>query len=200
MFQIPNGPIFNGIDASRGAYNLLGGSFFGRDFRASRAAEKLAEARIFSELLRRIAVSSRTMTTKQTVSVLVAAIGLAALPGCVVPPRPVAPQDSTKFSVENTDKFVPLDAASQAWVECTGLMERTLADGRLEVLANVKNRVRGQVMVEAQCVFQDDQAPLAPNLAPWRILTLPEDSTETVRFVAPGPQMKKYSIRVRQLR
>src|ERR1700722_1453141 len=97
------------------------------------------------------------MTIKQILTVLVAGLGRAALGGCVAPPRAVAPQDSTKFSVENTDKFVPLDAASQMGVSCPGLQERTLGDGRLEVVADVKNRVKAFVRVEVQCVFQDDQ-------------------------------------------
>jgi hypothetical protein len=139
------------------------------------------------------------MTTKQIVTVLVAGLGLA-LAGCVEPPRAVAPQDSTKFSVENTDKFVPLDAASQMWVSCTGLQERTLGDGRLEVVADVKNRVKAFVRVEVQCVFQDDQGGSTGDLTPWRIVNLPVDSTEAVRFVAPNPLMKKYSIRVREIR
>jgi hypothetical protein len=140
------------------------------------------------------------MTIKQIFSVLVAGLGLAALAGCVVPPRAVAPQDSTKFSVENTDRFVPLDAASQMWVSCTGLQERTLADGRLEVVTDVKNRVQAFVRVEVQCVFSDDQGGSTGDLTPWRIINLPVDSTEAVRFIAPNPLMKKYSIRVRAIR
>jgi hypothetical protein len=140
------------------------------------------------------------MTLKQIFPVLVAGLGVAALAGCVAPPRAVAPQDSTKFSVENTDRFVPLDAASQTWVSCTGLQERTLADGRLEVVTDVKNRVQAFVRVEVQCVFSDDQGASTGEMTPWRIVNLPVDSTEAVRFVAPNPAMKKYSIRVRAIR
>jgi hypothetical protein len=140
------------------------------------------------------------MTFKQIFPVLVAGLGLAALAGCVAPPRAMAPQDSTKFSVENTDKFVPLDAASQTWVSCTGLSQQTLADGRLAVVADVKNRVKGFVRVEVQCVFADDQGGSTGDLTPWRIVNLPVDSTEAVRFEAPNPQMEKYTIRVREIR
>ncbi len=140
------------------------------------------------------------MTLKQNFPVLVAALGLAALAGCVAPPRAMAPQDSTKFSVENTDKFVPLDAASQTWVSCTGLYQQTLADGRLAVVADVKNRVKAFVRVELQCVFSDEQGGSTGDLTPWRIVNLPVDSTEAVRFEAPNPQMQKYTIRVREIR
>jgi hypothetical protein len=137
------------------------------------------------------------MTIKQSLTVLVAALGLAAWAGCVGSPRAMAPQDSTKFSVANTDKFVPLDAASQTWVSCTGLNQRTLADGRLEIVADIKNRVQAYVVVQVQCVFQDGQGNSTGEMTPWRIVYLPVDSTEAVRFDAPMPQMTKYSIRVR---
>jgi len=140
------------------------------------------------------------MTIKQNLTVLVAGLGLAALAGCVAPPRAMAPQDSTKFSVENTDKFMPLDAASQTWVSCTGLTQRTGSNGQLEVVADLKNRVQAFVRIEAQCVFSDDQGASTGDLTPWRIVNLPVDSTEAVRFIAPTPQMTKYTIRIRALR
>jgi hypothetical protein len=37
-------------------------------------------------------------------------------------------------------------------------------------------------------------------MVPWRIINLPVDSTEAVRFVAPDARATKYSIRVRELR
>jgi hypothetical protein len=140
------------------------------------------------------------MNIKQVPSVVVAALALAALGGCAMPPRAVAPQDSTKYSLENTDKFEPLDAASQTWVSCTGLQERHLGDGRLEVVADVKNRVRANVVVQVQCVFQDAQGVSLDELGPWRIIYLPVDSTEAVRFVALDTRAVAYSIRVRAMR
>ena len=68
------------------------------------------------------------------------ALVLAVCAGCVSETGPFAPQDTTKFTLENTDRFVLLDQPAQYSVTCTGLQERVLADGRLEVVANVKNR------------------------------------------------------------
>ena len=45
------------------------------------------------------------------------------------------PQDTTKFTMGNTDRFLALDAATEAAISCTGLQERSLPDGRLEVVA-----------------------------------------------------------------
>jgi hypothetical protein len=175
--------------------NLMGQSFFrGKDGRR----EKLAGAQIFRELLSEVAVSSHTMTIKQSLTVLVAAAGLSALAGCMMPPSAAAPQESTKFSVENTDKFVPLDSASQSWVTCTGLQEWKLGDGRM--IADVKNRIKAPVAVQVQCVFEDNQGFATDAMVPWRILNLPVDSTEAVRFVALDARSTKYSIHVRELR
>jgi hypothetical protein len=175
----------------------MGRSFFHR--KAGRR-EKLAGAQIFRELLSEVEVSPYTMTIKQSLTVLVAAAGLSALAGCLMPPNAAAPQTSTKFSVENTDKFVPLDSASQSWVTCTGLQEWRLGDGRMVVVADVKNRIKAPVAVQVQCVFQDSQGFATDGVVPWRMVNLPVDSTEAVRFVALDARATKYSIQVRELR
>src|SRR5476651_19016 len=93
-----------------------------------------------------------------TVIPFTAAVALAVFTGCAtVAPGPFAPLDTTKFTLENTDKFVLLDQPAQFSVTCTGLQERTLADGRLEVVANVKNRESRRIQVQINCVFKDDQ-------------------------------------------
>src|SRR3954451_9133637 len=78
------------------------------------------------------------------------------LGGCATEPGPFAPQDTTKYTLENTDKFVLLDKPAQNSVTCTGLQERFLADGRLEVVANVKNRENRRIQVQVNCVFKDE--------------------------------------------
>ncbi|MEO7414083.1 MAG: hypothetical protein ABIZ81_12085, partial [Opitutaceae bacterium] len=80
-------------------------------------------------------------------SLTLAAAALAFLAGCAIEPGPFAPQDTTKYTLENTDKFVLLDKAAQNSVTCTGLQERMLPDGRLEVVANVKNRENRRIQV-----------------------------------------------------
>jgi hypothetical protein len=124
--------------------------------------------------------------------------GLAALAGCATPlPVSTTPQSTTKYTLENTEEFVPLDATSQIYVACTGLQVRTLPDGRLQVIANIKNRVRWRVVEQVQCVFKDEQGFPAGGETPWRTLILPEDSTEAVRFTAMNALATHYTIRVR---
>ena len=127
-------------------------------------------------------------------------VALALSAGCVNEPGPFAPLDTTKFTLENTDRFVLLDKPAQYSVTCTGLQERPLADGRLEVTANVKNREARRVQVQINCVFKDEQGFTTGDETPWQTLILSENSTEAVRFTAMNPLARKYTVRVRQAR
>ena len=131
---------------------------------------------------------------------LLATVALALLAGCATEPGPYTPQDTTKYTVENTEKFVLLDKPTQVSVTCTGLQERLLPDGRLEVVANVKNREARRIQVQIQCVFKDEQRVSTGDETAWQTLILAENSTEAVRFTATNPQAKTYEIRVRQAR
>jgi hypothetical protein len=132
---------------------------------------------------------------------LIAAAILACLAGCAaVPPGPFPPADTTKFTLENTDKFVLLDQPAQFSVTCTGLQEYALADGRMEIVANVKNRESRRIQVQIDCVFKNDQGFSTGDETPFQTLILAENSTEAVRFTAMNTLAKKYTIRVRQAR
>jgi hypothetical protein len=140
------------------------------------------------------------MTYRHAIKTLAALGLLAALAGCAVMQRPSSPQDSNKFTVGNTERFVALDPTAEAAVSCTGLQERTLADGRLEVVANVKNRGAKPVQVRIACAFADDQyAPVGGEPA-WGILKIAGDATEVVRFTATSAAARRYAIRVRDAR
>src|SRR5258708_39466820 len=139
------------------------------------------------------------MNPKPVILVLSLA-ALALSTGCVETPGPFAPLDTTKFTLENTDKFVLLDQPAQYSVTCTGLQERTLGDGRLAVVANVKNRESRRIQVQINCVFKDAQGVSTGDATPFQTLILSENSTEAVRFTAMNPSAKKYTIRVRQAR
>jgi len=137
------------------------------------------------------------MNNHLTAFLVAASIGL--LAGCSTP-GPYTAQDTTKYTIENTEKFVLLDEAAQHSVTCTGLQERILSDGRLEVVANVKNRENRRIQVQIQCVFKDEQSMSTGDETPWQTLILSEYSTEAQRFTAANTQAKKYTIRVRQAR
>lgn len=137
---------------------------------------------------------------KGIASLLCSIVALALTAGCVSEPGPFAPLDTTKFTLENTDRFVVLDKPAQFSVTCTGFQDRPLADGRLEVTANVKNREARRIQVQINCVFKDDQGFSTGDETPWQTLILSENSTEAVRFTAMNTLARKYTVRVRQAR
>jgi uncharacterized protein YcfL len=140
------------------------------------------------------------MITRQPISLLGVLGALALLAGCSTVPAPQAPMETTKFTVENTDRFVALDSAAEAAVSCTGLQERTLGDGRIEVVANLKNSGATPARIRVQCVFVDEQGSPLGGEVPWQPLEIAAQSTEVVRFTAPGLAARRYVIRVRTAR
>src|SRR5579859_3984825 len=127
--------------------------------------------------------------TRHILSLAAACGALAAFAGCEASSQ--APRDSAKYTMENTDRFAALDAPTEAAVSCTGLQERTLGDGRLEVIANLRNRGSTPARVTVQCVFLDAVgAPVEPEGA-WQQLALAGDATEVVRFTAPDARSKR---------
>jgi uncharacterized protein YcfL len=125
---------------------------------------------------------------------------LALLAGCASGPSASAPQDSTKYTLENTDNFELLGNSTQSSVACTGLQPRLLPDGRLEVVASVKNRENRQVKIQANCVFKDSQGFTIGDETPFQAIVLAPNATEALRFTAMNPLAKKYTIRVRETR
>jgi uncharacterized protein YcfL len=138
--------------------------------------------------------------SKGLAALLLSMVALALAAGCVSEPGPFAPLDTTKFTLENTDRFVVLDKPAQFSVTCTGFQERPLGDGRMEITANVKNREARRIQVQINCVFKDDQGFSTGDETPWQTLILSENSTEAVRFTAMNNLARKYTVRVRQAR
>jgi uncharacterized protein YcfL len=125
---------------------------------------------------------------------------LLVIAGCKTPPGPFTAEDTTKFTLENTESFVLMDKPTQVSVTCTGLQQRVNNDGRLEVVANVKNREARRIQVQISCVFKDDAGFSTSDETPWQNLILGENATEAVRFTAMNTLAKKYTVRVRQAR
>ena len=140
------------------------------------------------------------MTTRHLLALSASICGLAALAGCAGTAAPQVPQDTTKFTVGNTERFEALDAATQADISCTGLQERTLGDGRLEIVASIMNRGEKPVRLQIQCLFLDERGLPIGDAGQWQMLAIGADSTEVERFTAPGAGGGRYAIRVRSAR
>ena len=119
-----------------------------------------------------------------TAPLLAAVLAAGLLTGCTTPTGPFPPRDTTKYTLENSERFVLLDQPAQVSVTCTGLQEITLPDGRLEVVANVKNRENRRLEVQVNCVFKDASGFSTGDETPWQTLILSEHATEAVRIHA----------------
>jgi hypothetical protein len=123
----------------------------------------------------------------------------AAVAGCKTREGVSAPVNTTKYNYEDSVRFVLMDPGAQRSVTTSGIQERTLPDGRIEVATNVRNRQNRRIQVQAQCEFKDAQG-FAIDSTPWQTLILTENGQETVRFAATDNQAKRYTIRIRQAR
>ena len=141
------------------------------------------------------------MKSISTLSAAVAALSVLVLAGCQHHPETGAltPQSTTKFNQENKEKFVLLDPGAQYSVTCSGLQETTLPDGRLQVVANVRNRENRRLEVQINCEFKDAQG-FAFDSTPFQTLILTENSTEAVKFESMNDKARNYTVRVRQAR
>ena len=110
-----------------------------------------------------------------------------------------APLDANATTLETTAKFVLLDKGAQQSVTCVGLQETWLADGRLQVIANLLNRENRRLQVQVNCVFKDAQGfPVEDT--PFQNVFLDENAQEGVRFVSANDKAQRYTIRVREAR
>ena len=96
--------------------------------------------------------------------------------------------------------MVLLDPGVQYSVTCSGVQEQTLPDGRLEVVAHLRNRENRRIEVQANCVFKDGNGFSTGDETPFVMVILTENGTEDVKFVSMNNLARKYTIRVRQAR
>ncbi len=122
--------------------------------------------------------------------------------GCTTPTQTVPATDSTKYTLESTERFAALDRAAQQSIDCTGLLEHPLADGRTEVVANLRNQDPKPVTIETSCHFRDPHGLTTLEETAWQSVTIPGNATIAVRFTTAkttGP-VSKYTVRVRSAR
>ncbi len=108
------------------------------------------------------------------------------------------PKNTSRYALENDVRFVDMDYRTQRSVTCSGIQEHTLDDGRLEVAANLRNRLSRRIQVQVQCVFKDSQGFAVDDSATWQDLILTEAGQETVRFQSLNDKAKRYTLRVRE--
>jgi hypothetical protein len=108
------------------------------------------------------------------------------------------PVNADKYDLENKSRIALMDKAVQVSVTYSGLQERQLDDGRLEVFVNLRNREERRIEVQARCVFKDAQGFSTGDDTPFQPIILTETGQETVHFVSMNNLAKKYTIEVRE--
>ncbi len=100
------------------------------------------------------------------------------------------------YARANQKKFVALGDLASSAVDCRALQETVLADGRLQVRANLFNRTSQRIQVQVNCVFKDEQGFSTGDETPFQALFLDENAQETVTFTSLN-KAKDYTVRVR---
>jgi hypothetical protein len=125
---------------------------------------------------------------------------LAGVVGCKTDTGAYLPRNTNQSNQEATANFVLLDPGAAHSVTHAGITEHVLPDGRLEVIANVRNRENRRIEVQINCVFKDANWVPTGDETPFQNLILTENAISPVRFVSMNNQARKYTIRVRQSR
>jgi hypothetical protein len=103
-------------------------------------------------------------------------------------------------SIDGRDSIALLDPGVQHSVTCASLKEQPLPDGRLEVIAQLRNLENRRIEVQANCVFKDQNGFSTGDETPFVMVILTEGAIEDVKFDSMNNLAKKYTIRVRQAR
>ena len=138
---------------------------------------------------------------KSLISLLAASGAVLLAAGCSTHDKgPYLPEGVKTPAYEGREPVVLMDPGVQYSVTCVSLQEQTLPDGRLEVIAHLRNRENRRIEVQANCVFKDQNGFSTDDESPFAMVILTENATEDARFVSMNNLAKKYTIRVRQAR
>lgn len=111
---------------------------------------------------------------------------------------PYAPKPLAQPELEDALVVVLMDKRVQRSVACSDAKATTLADGRLEVNARLRNLETRRIQVQVQCLFKDALGHPTGDDTNWQNLILTENAQEPVRFVSLNDKAKRFTIRVRQ--
>jgi len=138
---------------------------------------------------------------KSLMSLLAAGGAILLAAGCSTHDKgPYLPEGVKTPAYEGREPVVLLDPGVRYSVTCVSLQEQTLPDGRLEVIAHLRNRENRRLEVQANCVFKDQNSFSTGDETPFVMVILTENGTEDVKFVSMNNLARKYTIRVRQAR
>lgn len=135
---------------------------------------------------------------KQTFPFLLSIIAAATLLAGCRSGGPYAPKPLTRPDLEDAEPVVLMDKQVRRSVSCSGVQANTLPDGRLEVVARLRNLETRRIQVQVSCLFKDGLGNPTGDETGWQNLIMTENAQEPVRFVSLNDKAKRYTIRVRQ--
>ena len=141
------------------------------------------------------------MKSNLIVSIVLASIAFA-LTGCESSPPDhgaYLPVNVTVNDLENRTTLVLLSEGVQYSLTCPGIQETRLPDGRLQVVAHLRNRENRRIQVQANCEFKDAQG-FVIDATPFENVFLDENAQEDVKFVSMNDKPVRYTIRIREAR
>ena len=136
---------------------------------------------------------------KINLSLALLASGLALVAGCASDHGAYAPKNTMVNNLEDVSAFVLFDKGAQDSVTCDGLEPQRLPDGRLQVAANLRNRLNRRIQVQLNCEFKDAQGFVLDS-TPFQNFFRDENAQQGVTFVSMNDKAARYTIRVREAR
>lgn len=111
------------------------------------------------------------------------------------------PEGDSLHNYESLATFVLLDDLTQGFVTQAGpTVEKRLEDGRLEVVAALRNRKDFPIRVQVNCVFKTYDGIATGDATPFQSVLLDPNETQSLRFVSFTPEADAYTVRVRRPR
>jgi hypothetical protein len=139
---------------------------------------------------------------KKTLLALLAP-GLILFAGCATPiydHGAYLPVNTLVNDVENNSGVVMLDPAAQYSVTCPAIQETHLPDGRLQIVATLRNRENRRIQVQVNCEFKDAQGFAVGDTSPFVNTFLDENARQDVSFTSMNNKAIRYTVHVRQAR
>ncbi len=133
----------------------------------------------------------------KTRTLAVLGLGLAVgLAGCAGPCKKNAVM-ATRYTLADTAKVMLLDETVAQAVECTGLQVVHRKDGRLEIIASLKNLSNATFAIQVGATFKGPAGETLADEACWHRLTLEGNNTVVARFVSQDGRAADFAVKVR---
>ncbi|MBG86763.1 MAG: hypothetical protein CMO80_07670 [Verrucomicrobiales bacterium] len=108
------------------------------------------------------------------------------------------PKNTAVYNLEDSEPVVLMDRFVQRSVTAPGVKQMTLKDGRMRVIANIRNRESRRIQVQVSCVFKDEDGFPTGEPSNWRDLILTEGAQEGIEFYSLNDKARKFTVRIRQ--